>query len=119
MSLTFWCYGNDDFKTPAKLKVSSADFNNDDGLDYLNGKMIHDINRVAMQGTLEAHSIEGEVPNIILELDELSTYNFGYVYLFLCSAAAVSSYMNGVNPFDQPGVEAYKKRMFKLLNKPE
>ena len=70
-----------------------------------------------MLATLIAHN-DGGVPNILLELDDRSAYSFGYVVYFFEFACAISGYMLGVNPFDQPGVEAYKKNMFALLGKP-
>lgn len=94
-----------------------SDETNADGLNYLAGKTIHDINDKAYQGTLLAHS-DGDVPNLVIELPELDAYTFGYLVYFFEKACAVSGYLLGVNPFDQPGVEAYKKNMFALLGKP-
>lgn len=87
---------------------------NEDGLNYLANKEIDYINKQAFLGTLNAH-IGGEVPNIIINLDELNTYNVGQLIMFFEKACAMSAYMSGVNPFDQPGVEAYKKNMMNLL----
>ena len=70
-----------------------------------------------MLATLIAHN-DGGVPNILLEVDDRSAYSFGYVVYFFELACAISGYMLGVNPFNQPGVEAYKKNMFALLGKP-
>jgi glucose-6-phosphate isomerase len=70
-----------------------------------------------MLATLVAHN-DGGVPNIVLELDDKSAYSFGYLVYFFEFACAISGYILGVNPFDQPGVEAYKKNMFALLGKP-
>ncbi len=70
-----------------------------------------------MNATLIAHN-DGNVPNIVIDLDDLSAYSFGYAVYFFELACAVSGYVLGVNPFDQPGVEAYKKNMFALLGKP-
>ena len=70
-----------------------------------------------MLATLMAHK-DGGVPNILIELDDRSAYSFGYIVYFFEFACAMSGYMMGVNPFDQPGVEAYKKNMFALLGKP-
>ena len=75
------------------------------------------VNRKAMQGTILAHT-EGGVPNILLEVDALDAENIGYLVYFFEKACAISGYMLGVNPFDQPGVESYKKNMFALLGKP-
>ncbi len=93
------------------------DDENLDGLNYLAGKTISDINSTAMLATILAHT-EGGVPNIVLEMDKLDAFHLGYCYYFFMKACAVSGYMLGVNPFDQPGVEAYKKNMFGLLGKP-
>ena len=90
---------------------------NVDGLNFLANAQIHDINRTAMLGTLFAHN-DGGVPNIVLEVPDRSERTFGNLVFFFEYACAVSGYMLGVNPFDQPGVEAYKKNMFALLGKP-
>ena len=90
---------------------------NVDGLNFLANAEIHDINRTAMLGTLFAHN-DGGVPNIVLEIPDRSERTFGNLVFFFEYACAVSGYMLGVNPFDQPGVEAYKKNMFALLGKP-
>ncbi|MFC0301027.1 glucose-6-phosphate isomerase [Virgibacillus soli] len=88
-----------------------------DGLNYLAGKSIHDINDKAFQGTLLAHT-DGNVPNLIISIPKLDAFTFGYLVYFFEKACAMSGYLLGVNPFDQPGVEAYKKNMFALLGKP-
>lgn len=93
-----------------------SDENNADGLNYLAGKTIHEINDKAYQGTVLAHN-DGDVPNLILELPKLDAYTFGYLVYFFEKACALSGYLLGVNPFDQPGVEAYKSNMFALLGK--
>ncbi len=90
---------------------------NIDGLNFLSGKDLHDVNRMAMTGTLFAHN-DGGVPNVVIEVEDRSAYSFGYLVYFFEMACAVSGYMLGVNPFDQPGVEAYKKNMYALLGKP-
>lgn len=87
-----------------------------DELNYIAGKKMHDINRIALTATAIAHT-EGGVPNIILELDRRDEANFGYMVYFFELACAVSGYTLGVNPFDQPGVEAYKANMLALLGK--
>lgn len=87
-----------------------------DGLNYLAGKTVSEINRKALEGTMLAHT-DGEVPNLIVELPALDTYTFGYLVYFFEKACAMSGYLLGVNPFDQPGVEAYKQNMFALLGK--
>jgi len=88
-----------------------------DGLNYLAGKSVQFVNSKAYQGTLMAH-MDGGTPNIIIEIDEADAYHFGYLCYFFEKACGLSGYLLGVNPFDQPGVEAYKKNMFALLGKP-
>ena len=88
-----------------------------DGLNYLAGETVDFVNEKAYQGTLLAHT-DGQVPNLVVHLPELNAYTFGYVAYFFEKACAISGYLLGVNPFDQPGVEAYKKNMFALLGKP-
>ena len=93
------------------------DESNGDGLNFLAGKTMDFINRQAMDGTLLAH-VEGGVPNIILNLDENNARTMGQLIYFFEYACGLSGYLLGVNPFAQPGVEAYKKNMFALLGKP-
>lgn len=88
-----------------------------DGLNYLAGETVDFVNEKAYQGTMLAHT-DGQVPNLILHLPKLDAYTLGYVVYFFEKACAISGYLLGVNPFDQPGVEAYKKNMFALLGKP-
>jgi len=88
-----------------------------DGLNFLAGKTVQYVNDCAFLGTVLAHT-DGGVPNIILEFDAYDAYNFGYLVYFFEKACAISGYLLGVNPFNQPGVEAYKKNMFALLGKP-
>ena len=88
-----------------------------DGLNFLAGKTMDEVNKNAFQGTLLAH-VDGEVPNLIIELDELNEYTYGEMVYFFEMSCAMSGHLLGVNPFDQPGVEAYKKNMFALLGKP-
>ena len=90
---------------------------NFDGLNFLAGQDMSNVNRKAMEGTLLAHT-DGGVPNLILETDSLGEFDFGYLIYFFERACAISGYLMGVNPFDQPGVESYKKNMFALLGKP-
>ena len=97
--------------------VIKEDEQNLDGLNYLAGKDVDYVNKTAMKATIEAH-LTGNVPNIILELDRIDAYNLGYLFYFYEITVGVSGYMLGVNPFDQPGVEEYKKNMFRLLGKP-
>lgn len=91
--------------------------NNLDGLKYLEGKDLHFVNTKAFQGTLLAHT-DGNVPNLIVHLEDMDAYHLGHMIYFFEIAVGMSGYLNGVNPFDQPGVEAYKKNMFALLGKP-
>lgn len=93
-----------------------SDDQNLDGLNYLSGKTIHEINHKACQGTILAHN-DGQVPNLVVHLPNLSAYTFGSLVYFFEKACAMSGYLLGVNPFDQPGVEAYKTNMFALLGK--
>jgi glucose-6-phosphate isomerase len=88
-----------------------------DGLNYLAGKTVDFVNKKAFEGTLLAHE-SGLVPNLVLNIPEISPYSFGQLVYFFELACAISGYVLGVNPFDQPGVEAYKKNMFALLGKP-
>ena len=97
--------------------VIPNDPNNIDGLNFLSGMQLDDVKKKAMQGTLLAHE-DGGVPNIVLELADRSAHSLGYMIYFFELACAISGYVLGVNPFDQPGVEAYKKNMFALLGKP-
>ena len=88
-----------------------------DGLNYLAGATVDFVNKKAFQGTVLAH-VDGGVPNLVVEVPEMTPYAFGYLVYFFEKACAMSGYLSGVNPFDQPGVEAYKKNMFALLGKP-
>ncbi len=111
------------FETILKIERSSGnlimknDEKNQDNLNYLAGKSIEYINNKAFEATAMAHG-EGGVPNIIINIDKTDEYNLGYLIYFFEKACAISCYLMGVNPFNQPGVEAYKKNMFKLLKKP-
>lgn len=113
----------DIFETVVSVVNPSSEFiipddpNNIDGLNFLSGKDLNFVNKTAMQGTLFAH-IDGGVPNILLEVEDRSEHSLGYMIYFFELACAVSGYLLGVNPFNQPGVEAYKKNMFALLGKP-
>jgi len=93
------------------------DAENVDGLNFLAGMDLNRVNQTAMQGTLLAH-VDGGVPNIVIDLEDKSEHSLGYLIYFFELACAISGYVLGVNPFDQPGVEAYKKNMFALLGKP-
>lgn len=111
------------FETVLQVKQVSeeitigTDSDNLDGLNFLSGKTMDFVNKKAFEGTLLAHT-DGQVPNLIVNLPDMSPYTFGYMVYFFEKACAVSGYLLGVNPFDQPGVEAYKKNMFALLGKP-
>ena len=94
-----------------------ADGDDLDGLNYLAGKSVQFVNSKAYAGTLLAHC-DGGTPNIVLEIDRNDEYHLGYLMYFFEKACGISGYLLGINPFDQPGVEAYKKNMFALLGKP-
>ena len=96
------------------LKKEEVDL---DQLNYLEGKDLDSVNKMAMQGTILAH-VDGEVPNLVLSIDKITAYNIGYLLYFFMFSCGVCCYMTGVNPFNQPGVESYKKNMFALLEKP-
>ena len=106
-----------DIKKPKQDIFLEDDAENLDGLNFLTNQNMSVVNRKAFEGTVLAHT-EGGVPNIILELDEINEENLGYMIYFFEKACAVSGYVLGVNPFDQPGVESYKSNMFALLGKP-
>lgn len=111
------------FETVLKLETPRRDFtlksqeNNLDGLNYLAGKTMDYVNKCAMEGTMAAH-IEGGVPNFIINIPQQDEFYLGQLFYFFEFAVGVSGYINGINPFDQPGVEFYKSNMFKLLGKP-
>ena len=111
------------FETIVNIKKPQIDFtlqseeNNLDGLNFLAGINFDSVTKKAMQGTILAH-VDGGVPNIILEIENIDAYNIGYLLYFFMFSCGVSGYMLGVNPFNQPGVEDYKKNMFALLGKP-
>ena len=102
---------------PHHRVVVEKDPDNLDGLNFLAGKRISEVNLMAEMGTMLAH-VDGGVPNIRIELPELNEYYLGALLYFFEKACGISGYILGVNPFDQPGVEAYKKNMFALLGKP-
>ncbi|HSV89130.1 MAG TPA: glucose-6-phosphate isomerase [Bacteroidales bacterium] len=97
-----------------EIPVDPADL---DGLNFISGKRINEVNRMAKLGTMMAH-IDGGVPNLEISIPDLNERNIGELIYFFEMACGLSGYLLGVNPFDQPGVEAYKKNMFALLNKP-
>ena len=104
----------DKSKTEVEIKEEEGDF---DGLNFLANKNLSFVNRKAFEGTVLAHT-DGGVPNIVLEVEKMDEYNLGQLIYFFEKACAVSGYILDVNPFDQPGVESYKKNMFALLGKP-
>ncbi len=105
------------FAEPQKEFFLKDEATNVDGLNFLSNQNMSVVNRKAFEGTVIAHT-EGGVPNIVLELPRLDEFELGYIIYFFEKACAISGYMLGVNPFDQPGVESYKKNMFALLGKP-
>lgn len=106
-----------DIKTPKQDLFLEEDADNLDGLNFLTNQNMSDVNRKALEGTILAHT-DGGVPNVVLEVDALDEENFGEMVYFFEKACAISGYILGVNPFNQPGVESYKKNMFALLGKP-
>ena len=111
------------FETVIHVEEASKDIiiplceDDTDGINYLAGKTMSYVNEKAFEGTAIAHQ-DGGVPNIIINVPKLSPYFFGYLVYFFEKACAISGYLNGINPFNQEGVEAYKKNMFALLGKP-
>lgn len=105
------------FEKPQKDFFLKDDPENNDGLNFLSGQNMSVVNRKAFEGTVLAHT-EGGTPNTVLEIPQLNEYELGYLIYFFEKACAISGYLLGVNPFDQPGVESYKKNMFALLGKP-
>lgn len=104
-------------EAPRKNMTIKEDKDNIDGLNFLTGKDIDTVNKKAMQGTILAHT-DGGVPNLVVNIPKMDSYWFGNIVYFFEKACGISGYLLGVNPFDQPGVEAYKKNMFALLGKP-
>lgn len=111
------------FETVVSFAKAGEDFfvkddpENLDGLNFLSNQNMSVVNRKAMEGTILAHT-EGGVPELVLEVPEINEREFGYMVYFFEKACAISGYLLGVNPFNQPGVESYKKNMFALLGKP-
>lgn len=111
------------FETVLNIENNSEDIfleydeSNLDNLNYLEGKGLNHINKMAMQGTLRAH-VDGGVPNIVISIPEMTPYYLGKLLYFFMKACGISGYILDVNPFNQPGVEDYKKNMFALLDKP-
>ena len=104
-------------ETPRHELTVEEEANDLDGLNYLAGKSVDFVNKKAFQGTMLAHT-DGGVPNLVVSIPAMDEYTFGYLVYFFEKACAMSGYLLGVNPFDQPGVEAYKVNMFALLGKP-
>lgn len=111
------------FETVLRIKHSNNEIiiqeneENFDELNYLKGKSLEFVNEKMVEGTLEAHTKTGNVPNVIIELEKLDEYSLGYLLYFYMKTCAMSAYLLEVNPFNQPGVEVYKKNMFRLLGK--
>ena len=111
------------FETVLSINKPASDIeikeeeDNLDGLNYLAGKTLDYVNKKAMEGTIDAH-VSGDVPNIVIELPNLSEESIGHLIYFFEKSCAMSGMILGVDPFNQPGVEKYKKNMFKLLEKP-
>ena len=106
-----------DVEKPMLDSEFPMDKDNQDNMNYLAGKSLDWVNKMAMQGTLDAHVTTGNVPNVILTIEDTSAYTFGYLTYFFFKACGMTCYLLDVNPFNQPGVEVYKKNMFKLLGK--
>lgn len=104
-------------ETPNEKLLFPHDDENLDGLNFLEGKRVDEVNKMAELGTRLAH-VDGGVPNILVNVPELNAYYLGQLIYFFEKACGISGLLEGVNPFNQPGVEAYKKNMFALLNKP-
>ena len=104
-------------ETPQADITINSDPANLDGLNYLAGKSVDYVNRKALEGTLLAHS-DGGVPSVVVGVPQLNEFHFGQLIYFFEKACAISGYVLGVNPFNQPGVEAYKRNMFALLGRP-
>ncbi|MEE1042556.1 MAG: glucose-6-phosphate isomerase, partial [Clostridia bacterium] len=104
-------------ETPSIDVMIGEDAENLDGLNFLSGETLDYVNHKAMEGTILAHT-DGQVPNLMISLAKLDEYTFGQLVYFFEKACGISGYLLGVNPFNQPGVEAYKKNMFALLGKP-
>lgn len=103
---------------PKNEVIIKEDEDNIDGLNYISGKTLDYVNKKAMEGTIAAH-VAGGVPNLMINIPEVSPYYLGYLLYFFKKACGMSGYLLGVNPFNQPGVEAYKTNMFRLLGKYE
>lgn len=103
---------------PSQDIVIPSEVENLDELNYLAGKNLAFVNKQAFKGTLAAHAEDGKVPNLVFEIEKLDAFTLGYMFYFFMRSCAVSAYLLNINPFNQPGVEIYKKNMFALLGKP-
>ena len=103
-------------ESPAEIVLQKEDVDTD-GMNYLAGKTVDFVNKSAMNGTILAHT-DGSVPNLMVKIPAQDAYSLGQLFYFFEFACGVSGYLLGVNPFNQPGVESYKKNMFALLGKP-
>ncbi len=112
------------FETVLEVEKPTADLTvgndeaNLDNMNYLTGKSYDWVNKMAEKGTIEAHVEAGNVPNVVVTIPDMKEYSFGYLCYFFFLATAMTCYMIDINPFNQPGVEIYKKNMFRLLGKP-
>lgn len=104
-------------ETPNEDLLFPSDDKNLDNMNYLAGNSIDYVNSKAQEGTLAAHYEEGSVPNLVITIPNMNAHTFGYLIYFFFKAIAMTSYLIDINPFDQPGVEVYKRNMFKLLGK--
>ena len=102
---------------PSRDRMIPLEEGNFDGLNFLAEQPLSQVNEQAVLGTILAHT-QGGVPNIVLHVDKMDAYEYGWMVYFFEKACAISGYLLGVNPFDQPGVEQYKQNMFALLGKP-
>jgi glucose-6-phosphate isomerase len=105
-------------ENPNQDVVIPSEKENLDELNYLAGKNLAFVNKQAFKGTLAAHVEDGKVPNLVFEIATLDAHTLGYMFYFFMRSCAVSAYLLDINPFNQPGVEVYKKNMFALLGKP-
>ena len=105
-------------ENPTEDLLIPNDAEDSDQMNYLAGKSYDWVNKMACLGTIEAHEVTGGVPNLIISIPDMKEYSFGYLCYFFFIATAMTCYMIDINPFNQPGVEIYKKNMFRLLGKP-
>ena len=105
-------------ENPTEDLLIPTDAENSDQMNYLAGKSYDWVNKMACLGTIEAQEVTGGVPNLIISIPDMKEYSFGYLCYFFFIATAMTCYMIDINPFNQPGVEIYKKNMFRLLGKP-